>query len=266
MALNRLSDPFAVRAALDEFDRIGRSAFLDKYGFKEARDYFVVVGERRYDSKAVAGAAHGYQFPSAGPLRAKAFSGGALTVARKLESMGFQVTRPATVRGALPRESDLLARTEAEAEAQVEASGAFDPSSIEDARKKTFAAIVTRQGQPAFRRALLNAYEHRCALTGCDVPQVLEAAHICGYMGPETNDVRNGLLLRADLHTLYDRMLIAIDPATHEVSIAPELRESEYASLEGRALRLPKHPGQRPSPEALQIHWMHVRSIRERQS
>jgi hypothetical protein len=157
-------------------------------------------------------------------------------------------------------------RAEAEAEAQVEASGAFDPSSIEDARKKTFAAIVTRQGQPAFRRALLNAYEHRCALTDCDVPQVLEAAHICGYMGPETNDVRNGLLLRADLHTLYDRMLIAIDPATHEVSIAPELRESEYASLEGRLLRLPKHPEQRPSAEALQIHWMHVRSIQERQS
>lgn len=266
MALNRLSDPSAVRAALDEFDRIGRSAFLDKYGFKEARDYFIVVGERRYDSKAVAGAAHGYQFPSAGPLRAKVFSGGALTVARKLESMGFQVTRPATVRGALPREVDLLARAETEAETQLEASGIFDPSSIEDARKKTFAAIVMRQGQPAFRKTLLDAYEHRCALTGCDVIQVLEAAHICRYMGPETNDVRNGLLLRADLHTLYDRALIAIDPATHELSVAPELKESEYAPLAGRSLRLPKNPEQRPSHAALHTHWTLVRSIWEQQS
>ncbi|CAL8473802.1 HNH endonuclease [Caballeronia sp. S22] len=143
---------------------------------------------------------------------------------------------------------------------------AFDPANLEDARRRIDASIVIRQGQPAFRKKLLDAYDRRCALTNCAVEAVLEAAHICGYMGPETNDVRNGLLLRADLHTLYDRMLIAIDPATHEVSIAPELRESEYASLEGRALRLPKHPGQRPSPEALQIHWMHVRSIRERQS
>ncbi|WP_250513322.1 HNH endonuclease [Caballeronia sp. INDeC2] len=157
-------------------------------------------------------------------------------------------------------------RAESEAEAQVEASGAFDPSNIEDARKKTFAAIVMRQGQPAFRKKLLNAYERRCALTNCAVEAVLEAAHICGYMGPDTNDVRNGLLLRADLHTLYDRMLITIDPATHEVSVAPELRDSEYASLEGRSLRLPRRPEQQPSREALQIHWMHVRSIREKQS
>ncbi|SAL49186.1 hypothetical protein AWB73_05076 [Caballeronia turbans] len=171
-----------------------------------------------------------------------------------------------TLRREAERPAQAEIKAETEAGAQVEASGAFNPSSIEDARKKTLSAIVMRQGQPAFRKALLNAYEQRCALTGCDVPQVLEAAHICGYMGPETNDVRNGLLLRADLHTLYDRALIAIDPLTHEVSIAPALRESEYASLEGRLLRLPKHPQQRPSREALQIHWMHVRSIREGQS
>ncbi|SPB17027.1 hypothetical protein NOV72_04226 [Caballeronia novacaledonica] len=96
--------------------------------------------------------------------------------------------------------------------------------------------------------------------------QVLEAAHICGYMGPQTNDIQNGLLLRADLHTLYDRALIAIDPATHAVSIAPELRESEYASLEGHLLRIPKNPQHRPSREALQIHWMHVRRLRDMQS
>lgn len=143
---------------------------------------------------------------------------------------------------------------------------AFDPANLEDARRRIDASIVIRQGQPAFRKKLLDAYDRRCALTNCAVEAVLEAAHICGYMGPKTNDVRNGLLLRADLHTLYDRMLIAIDPATHEVSIAPELRESEYASLEGRLLRLPKHPEQRPSAEALQIHWMHVRSIQEGQS
>lgn len=166
--------------------------------------------------------------------------------------------------GAAPVQAELDAQTQAEA--QLEASGAFDPASIEDARKKTFAAIVMRQGQPAFRKKLLEAYERRCALTGCPVEEVLEAAHICRYMGAQTNVVRNGLLLRADLHTLYDRALIAIDPASHELIVAPALRGSEYASIAGRTLRLPKDPMQRPSPDALHAHWMLVRSIWEEQS
>ncbi|EKS67570.1 MULTISPECIES: HNH endonuclease signature motif containing protein [Caballeronia] len=142
----------------------------------------------------------------------------------------------------------------------------FDPSCIEDARKKTLVSIVVRQGQPAFRNGLLKAYERRCALTDCAVEAVLEAAHICGYMGTETNDVRNGLLLRADLHTLYDRMLITIDPATYEVSISPELKGSEYAALAGKRLRPPKDPKSQPSRDALLTHWMHVHSLREMES
>ncbi len=266
MALKRLSDPSAVHAALEEFDQIGRSAFLDKYGFREARDYFVVLNGRRYDSKAVAGAACGYQFPAVGPLRAKDFSGGALTVARRLESLGFQVSSPGANPGASQRVSSTFAQAECEARARAESSGAFDPSCIEDARKKTLVSIVVRQGQPAFRNGLLKAYERRCALTDCAVEAVLEAAHICGYMGTETNDVRNGLLLRADLHTLYDRMLITIDPATYEVSISPELKGSEYAALAGKRLRLPKDPKSQPSRDALLTHWMHVHSLREMQS
>ncbi|AQG99031.1 HNH endonuclease [Burkholderia sp. KK1] len=151
-------------------------------------------------------------------------------------------------------------------EQAVETAAAFDPSNLEDARRWIDASIVIRQGQPAFRRKLLEAYERRCALTDCAVETVLEAAHICGYMGPETNDVRNGLLLRADLHTLYDRALIAIDPDSHEVWIAPELSETDYAWLAGHSLRLPNDPRCQPSRAALHTHWMHVRTIREQQS
>jgi len=85
MAFADLSSPQAVRAALAEFDAIGRQAFLRKYGFGPARQYFIVVDGRRYDSKAIVGAAHGYQFPREGPLRPKDFSGGDATVRRKLE-------------------------------------------------------------------------------------------------------------------------------------------------------------------------------------
>ncbi|WP_277187908.1 HNH endonuclease [Caballeronia sp. BR00000012568055] len=155
---------------------------------------------------------------------------------------------------------------EADAEHEAVQTGAFDPTSLEDARKKTFAAIVVRQGQPAFRKALLDAYERRCALTGCDVEPVLEAAHICRYMGAHTNVVSNGLLLRADLHTLYDRALIAIDPATYEVVVAEELRKSRYAFLQSGVLRLPKKAEHQPSQAALLTHLHLVRSIWDKQA
>src|SRR5689334_15437100 len=94
MAFTDVNDPDAVREAASEFDRIGRDAFLEKYGFGKARDYFLVIGENRYDSKAIFGAAHGYQFPDLGPLGWKQFSGGALTVERALSDMGFIIDGP----------------------------------------------------------------------------------------------------------------------------------------------------------------------------
>lgn len=54
----------AVRKALAEFDKLGRDAFLDKYGFGRARDYFVIEDGRRYDSKAIVGAAHAWVPPA----------------------------------------------------------------------------------------------------------------------------------------------------------------------------------------------------------
>lgn len=84
----------AVLAALDEFELIGREAFLEKYGFKAARGYRVqhpLTGAWA-DSKAVVGVAYGYLFPDAGPLGPRDFSGGQATVARLLASLGFTVS------------------------------------------------------------------------------------------------------------------------------------------------------------------------------
>ena len=95
------------------------------------------------------------------------------------------------------------------------------PESMEDARRRIEATIVLRQGQGAFRDSLLEAYGCRCAISGCDVPEALEAAHIIPYKGEHTNVVVNGLLLRADLHTLFDLGLIAIDTADLLVLLHP---------------------------------------------
>lgn len=98
MSFDGIRDRASVEAAMAEFDRIGREAFLAKYGFGKARDYYLVVDGRRYDSKAILGAAHGYEFPELGPLSPGDFSGGAATVKPKLEGMGFAIEAPASTR------------------------------------------------------------------------------------------------------------------------------------------------------------------------
>lgn len=76
-------------AALEEFDSLGRQEFLAKYGFGEARRYFLVRNGKEYDSKAVIGAA--YSRRHGVPLPAAEFSGGEATVKKWLEDLGFTV-------------------------------------------------------------------------------------------------------------------------------------------------------------------------------
>jgi putative restriction endonuclease len=87
-----LTDPDSVKSAIREFDEIGRDAFLSKYQFRPARSYFLIHDNKRYDSKAIVGAAYGFQHPSRGPLAGRDFVGGEATVRPKLEAMGFTVT------------------------------------------------------------------------------------------------------------------------------------------------------------------------------
>jgi 5-methylcytosine-specific restriction protein A len=91
MSLSDLSSRSAVLSAIAEFDRLGRDAFLAKYGFGPAQRYFLDHAGQLYDSKAIAGVAHGYQFRRQGPLRSAEFSGGESTVQQKLEELGFSV-------------------------------------------------------------------------------------------------------------------------------------------------------------------------------
>ena len=94
MSLAQLTDPAAVLAAIAEFDRLGRTAFLAKFGFGRSRDYMLrSAAGALYDSKAIAGAAHVFQHPDIGPLLQSDFSGGERTVERKLRDLGFEVVQ-----------------------------------------------------------------------------------------------------------------------------------------------------------------------------
>ena len=128
----------------------------------------------------------------------------------------------------------------------------FDPDSVKDERQRAIRAIRLRRGQPAFRAVLLEAYGRRCTISGCTVEDVLEAAHITPYFGSLTNHVSNGLLLRADLHTLFDCGLLAIEPMTRTVVIAEALKASSYSKLAGRGLRRPRDAASSPSKRNLE--------------
>lgn len=135
-----------------------------------------------------------------------------------------------------------------------ENNGLFDPTDDQDARIRQLREIAVRQGQPQFRRALLEAYERRCAVTDSDAVDALEAAHILPYVNEQRNNISNGLLLRADVHSLFDLGLIAIDEDLR-ILIAPSLRTTQFGvKLSVRKLRIPKERGHQPSREALKRH------------
>ncbi|UFQ17690.1 MULTISPECIES: HNH endonuclease signature motif containing protein [Streptomyces] len=89
MALSDIGRPEVLRA-VEEFDRLGRSAFLHRYGFQASRTYLLSLDGRYYDSKAVVGAAHGY-VRGQRPLAASEFSGGRGHAVKRLDELGFQV-------------------------------------------------------------------------------------------------------------------------------------------------------------------------------
>lgn len=99
--------------------------------------------------------------------------------------------------------------------------------------------ILRRSGQPKFRKKLLEAFHSKCAITRCGIEELLEAAHIIPHRQKVNYDISNGLLLRADIHTLYDLGLLVID-GYGKVSLKGELKsDSNYHKLDGIKLTMP---------------------------
>ena len=99
----------------------------------------------------------------------------------------------------------------------------------------TLRAIKSRRGQLEFRRSLLLAFGSKCCITGSSVKSVLEAAHIIPHSEETNYKVTNGVLLRGDIHTLFDLNLIGIDQGG-VVHISEELDSSEYGIYSGELI------------------------------
>ncbi|MES9947186.1 MAG: HNH endonuclease [Candidatus Thiodiazotropha sp.] len=126
----------------------------------------------------------------------------------------------------------------------------FKPEDAEAEKEKISRSVALRRGQPKFRKKLLSAYQNICAVTGTSFPPILEAAHIVPYMGENTNHVTNGILLRADIHTLFDLGLLGFNQE-YEVVISSSLKNTEYEAYNGKKLHLPKGSAEQPSLSAL---------------
>lgn len=123
---------------------------------------------------------------------------------------------------------------------------------------KVLRKVRERPGQAAFRRRLRLAYSNTCCVTGCPVAEVLDGAHIDPYLGPDFDHAQNGLLLRRDIHTLFDSQLIGIDPKNRTLFVAEAVRDwPEYAALHGKPLRTPSVGGKtyQPATHALERRW-----------
>jgi tetratricopeptide (TPR) repeat protein len=134
-------------------------------------------------------------------------------------------------------------------------------SDASEARKRILVSIARRQGQTKFRQTLLEAYGYKCAITSFDAEEALEAAHISPYAETANNDPSNGLLLRADLHTLFDLNLLAIHPDTMQVFLCPALQNTEYQAIHKKQMKIPDNVALRPDPTLLkrrleQCNWM----------
>jgi len=131
----------------------------------------------------------------------------------------------------------------------------YDLKSTKDERDRVLREVVQRRGQKKFRNKLLHIYKNTCVITKCGVPAVLEASHITPYLGEKSNHPSNGLLLRADIHTLWDQGLIAINPADMKVNINQALYGSIYEEFHLLSLDLDFLDENQPSIDALKMQW-----------
>src|SRR5207253_641591 len=127
----------------------------------------------------------------------------------------------------------------------------FSPNPPIDQRPRVLQEIARRQGQPKFRENLLSAYAETCAVTGCKEISVLEAAHIDRYLGVDSHHISNGLLLRADIHVLFDQHLLKVNPTTMQIEVSEDIDDLTYRQLHGHPLKKPVEERLWPSAAAL---------------
>ena len=119
--------------------------------------------------------------------------------------------------------------------------------------------MAPRLGQATYRLAVTDAYGRACAVTGEHSLPVLEAAHIRPYAEEGPHRVANGLLLRTDIHRLFDKGYVTIRPDDLRFVVSKRLKEdyengATYYAMNDRLIRAPRAGADRPSRDYLAWH------------
>lgn len=115
-----------------------------------------------------------------------------------------------------------------------------------------------RMGQGAFQARVLNAYKRRCAITGTKIWPALQAAHILPVTKGGEHRIDNGLLLRSDVHAMFDHGYLAVDPS-YRLVVSPRLRDEfgngeQFYAKDREVISLPDRKPDRPLREFLEWH------------
>ncbi|QDW61956.1 HNH endonuclease [Oerskovia sp. KBS0722] len=116
-------------------------------------------------------------------------------------------------------------------------------------------AAKVRRGQSKFRQALIGRFGAVCAVTGPQPEQILDAAHLYPFSEDPRHDLQSGLLFRADVHRLFDRLVLTIDPMTWQARVDPGLLErfALLRDLSGSSLVVEE--SRRPRVDLLHSHF-----------
>jgi hypothetical protein len=129
------------------------------------------------------------------------------------------------------------------------------PDDTASIREVVTRSIAVRRGQPKFRRQLLKLYQNRCAISRWDGEAALEAAHIVAVSADGNHAASNGLILRADIHTLFDLHYLSIHPEHLRVQISATLLSSKYVEFQDMELHVPPSIADQPSRVGLEVHY-----------
>lgn len=144
-------------------------------------------------------------------------------------------------------------------------SGAAAPSNVlSDAPQARYGEPVLvrpRLGQGAFRVLVTDSYRRRCAVSGERTLPALDAAHIRPFSEGGSHEASNGILMRRDIHSLFDLGYVTVNPTMH-FEVSRKIREEyengrQYYALHGTQLALPDESQRRPDPVALTWHNEH---------
>ena len=219
----------AIEDELKRFSKIGEQKYLAEasklltnatgIGAKPSRTYFIVYRSSLYPMKAIARMAL-LSMASKGDKKAN-YNYNAQTFSEALNRHNFEI-----------RHNELQ-----------------NPE-IDTQNKIEWLRRLSRKGQIAFRAQTLKLWGGRCCISGVSERAALEAAHVQPHAESGSMKASNSILLRADLHILFDLNVIAIDPASSRLKLSCGV--TDYSEFEGKKIKIPKGG---PKMSAFQKRW-----------